>query len=90
MPLEERDFFKIPFSAGEIRKLAKGRTLSEMFARRSPSLAQMGLADTELSEKQILELMLKEPRLIRRPLVRIGDQLIVGANPKKVEEALAH
>ena len=91
LTLEERDFFKEPFTAAEIRELAAaGEGLSELFARRSPSLKAMGLAGQELPEQQMLQLMLKEPRLIRRPLVRLGDRLVVGANPKVVEAALAN
>jgi arsenate reductase-like glutaredoxin family protein len=32
--------------------------------------------------------MLQEPRLIRRPLVRMGSKLLVGASPKVIEAAL--
>ena len=86
--LNERDFFKDPFTEVEIRDLAEGTGIGQLFARRSPSLKQMGLADQELSEGEIVALMLKEPRLIRRPLVQIGEILLVGANLKAVEESL--
>ena len=86
--LEERDFFKEPFSAGELAELATGVGLAQLFARRSPSLKKMGLADKELSDSEMLDLMLKEPRLVRRPLVRIGNRLLIGANLKAVEAAL--
>lgn len=88
LELEERDYFKQPFTEREIRELAATVGLSQMFARRSPSLAKLGLADRELSETEMLALMLKEPRLIRRPLVRLGGRLLVGASPKAVEAAL--
>ena len=87
--VQERDFFKEPLSEAEVRELAASVGLAQLFARRSPSLKAMGLADQEISEGQMLELMLKEPRLIRRPLVRIGGKLLVGASPKAVEAALA-
>ena len=87
--LEERDFFKDGFTEAEILGLAEGVGLSQLFARRSPSLKQMGLAGQELSEEQMLDLMLKEPRLVRRPLVRLGDRLLIGANIKAVEATLA-
>ena len=76
--MEERDFFKEPFSDGELRDLAADVGLSQIFARRSPSLKKMGLADKELSDSEMLELMLKEPGLVRRPLVRIGNRLLIG------------
>ena len=87
--LEERDYFKDPFSESEIRELAQSDSISAMFARRSPSLKKLGLADQELSEEEMVSLMLQEPRLVRRPLVLMDGKLLVGANIKAVEAALA-
>ena len=42
----------------------------------------------DLSDEQMVSLMLQEPRLVRRPLVRMGGRLLVGANLKAVEAAL--
>ena len=86
--MEERDFFKESFSEAEVRELAAPVGLSEIFARRSPSLKKLGLAGSELSEEKMLQLMLEEPRLIRRPLVKVGERLLVGANLKTLEAAL--
>ena len=87
--LEERDYFKDPFSESEIRELAQSDSISAMFARRSPSLKKLELADKELSEEEMVSLMLQEPRLVRRPLVLMDGKLLVGANIKAVEAALA-
>ena len=89
MELEERDFFKEPFTQQEIQELASDVGTAQIFARRSPSLKKMGLADQDLSDEQMVSLMLQEPRLVRRPLVRIGGRLLVGANLKAVEAALS-
>ena len=87
--MEERDFFKETLTEQEIRELAKDVGVAQIFAKRSPSLKQMGLADQELSDEKMLELMLQEPRLIRRPLVNLEGQLLVGANLKTIEAALS-
>ncbi|CAI8057083.1 DNA mismatch repair protein MutS [Geodia barretti] len=63
--------------------------IAAMFATRSPSLKKMGLNANDLSDDRKLELMLEEPRLVRRPIVKVGDQLLVGANIKAITEALA-
>ena len=89
MELEERDFFKEPFTQQEIQDLATDVGTAQIFARRSPSLKKMGLADQDLSDEKMVSLMLQEPRLVRRPLVRIGGRLLVGANIKAVEAALS-
>ena len=89
MELEERDFFKEPFTQQEIQDLASDVGMAQIFARRSPSLKKMGLADQDLSDEQMVSLMLQEPRLVRRPLVRMGGRLLVGANIKAMEAALS-
>jgi arsenate reductase/regulatory protein spx len=63
--------------------------LSEIFAWRSPSIKQMGLAGQDISEDEMVNLMLQEPRLVRRPLIRVGDRLLVGGNIKAIEATLA-
>ena len=92
MEIEERDFFKDPFSRDELQDLARvmgpEEGLGGLFARRSPSLKKLGLDGQDLPESRMMELMLQEPRLIRRPLVRIGGKLVVGASLKIMEAAL--
>ena len=89
LDLEERDFFKEPFSEAEINDLAALAPLSDLFAWRSPSLKKLGLAGQELPDAELLKLMLQEPRLIRRPVTRLGDKLLIGSNQKVLEQALA-
>ncbi|NQW23177.1 MAG: hypothetical protein HQ475_07010 [SAR202 cluster bacterium] len=60
-----------------------------IFARRSPSLKKMGLADQALSDDEMVKLMLEEPKLVRRPLIKVGNKLMVGAGNAVVEEAIA-
>ena len=88
LEVAERDFFKEPLSAGELEELAGLAPLAELFAWRSPSLKKLGLAGQELADEELRRLMLAEPRLMRRPVIRRGDRLVIGANLKAVEEAL--
>ena len=89
LELTERDYFKEPLSEGEILELASLASLSDLFAWRSPSLKKMGLAGQDLSEAEMLRLMQEEPRLLRRPVTRVGDKLIIGSSPKVIEQELA-
>ena len=57
--LEERDYFKEPLSEAEIREMAALAGIDQIFARRSPSLKQMGLAGQDLSEDEMVNLMLQ-------------------------------
>ena len=60
-----------------------------MFNPRSPSVKSMGLEPAKLSNDKLIDLMLQEPRLVRRPVVRIGDKVYFGADSKVLEELLA-
>jgi arsenate reductase-like glutaredoxin family protein len=59
-----------------------------MFNQRSPSVKSMGLDPAKLSNDKLIDLMLQEPRLIRRPVVRIDDKVYFGADSKVLEKIL--
>lgn len=90
LELEERDYFKEPLNEAEVMELASLASLSDLFAWRSPSLKKLGLAGQDLSEAEMLRLILDEPRLLRRPVTRLGDKLIIGSSPKLLEQELAN
>jgi len=83
--INERDFFKNTFNQSEIDELLQGKPASEMFNFRSPSFKQLGLERDKLSDKELIDLMLKEPRLIRRPVVRIDGNIYFNANKSVLE-----
>jgi arsenate reductase-like glutaredoxin family protein len=85
--INERDFFKDTFDRVEIEELLQGKPASEMFNFRSPSFRKLGLERDKLSDNELINLMLKEPRLVRRPVVRIEDKVYFNAN-KSVLESL--
>jgi arsenate reductase len=86
--INERDFFKNPFSQYEIEELLKGKPASEMFNFRSPSFKQLGLEREKLSDKELIDLMLKEPRLVRRPVVRIDGNVYFSAGKSVLENLI--
>ena len=85
--LEERDFFQDRFSEGELRSLIGGRSPSEVFSWNSPSFKKLGLTREEVEDDELITLMLEEPRLIRRPLIRVADRLVIGTDRKAMEQA---
>jgi arsenate reductase (glutaredoxin) len=69
--------------------LLQGKPAIEMFNPRSPSVKSMGLEPEKLSNDKLIDLMLQEPRLVRRPVVRIGDQVYFGVDSKVLEKILS-
>jgi arsenate reductase-like glutaredoxin family protein len=76
--LEERDFFNEPFTVDELGALLGDTPPSEIFSWRSPSVKKMNLNRDELSDEDLIRLMVEEPRLVRRPLVEVDGRLVVG------------
>jgi len=89
LEVSDRDFFKDTLSEAEVRELASMAGAENIFARRSPSLKKLGLAGKELSDDEMIKLMLQEPKLVRRPLLKVGGKLMVGGGSAAVEEAIA-
>jgi arsenate reductase/regulatory protein spx len=89
LEVTDRDFFKETFSESEIRELAAMVGTENIFARRSPSLKKLSLVDKELSDDEMVNLMLQEPKLVRRPLMKVGGKLMVGGGTAAVEAAIA-
>jgi regulatory protein spx len=83
--IDERDFFKVPFSRAEIEELLQGEPTSEMFSFRSPSFKSLGLEKDKLGDRELIDLMLKEPRLVRRPVVRLDGKVYFGADKSVLE-----
>jgi arsenate reductase-like glutaredoxin family protein len=84
----ERDFFKDGFSRDEIEDLLQGRPASEMFNFRSPSFSKLGLSREDLSNDGLVDLMLNEPRLVRRPVVRLRGNVYFGADRSVLEKLM--
>lgn len=81
-----REIFKEPLRPDEIRELAALASLIELFSWRSPTARAKGLQPGALSDEEMVEMIAAEPRLIRRPIVRAGDRLIIGADKAAADE----
>jgi len=86
--IHDRDFFKNPFARSEIEDLLQGKPAAEMFNFRSPSFKKLNVEREKLSDENLMDLMLQEPRLIRRPVVKIGGKVHFGATSNVLENLL--
>jgi Spx/MgsR family transcriptional regulator len=86
VPYEKREYFKRRFTGDELRALFArvGVSPREMLSLRSRPYKNLGLADRELTDDEIFELMAEYPALIRRPLLIAGAEVQVGFNREKL------
>lgn len=59
-----------------------------MFSWRSPSAKPYRAKRGELSEDELIDLMLEEPRLIRRPILITGKKVLFGFDATEYAERL--
>jgi arsenate reductase len=64
--IQKRDFFKDPFSEGELKKIVKlsGLNPIELLRKRDKMYKELKLDITKPSESKIIQLMVKYPGLI--------------------------
>ena len=62
----------------EIRNLSKLSSTDEMFSWRSPSSTPYRDIRGKATDKELIDLMASEPRLIRRPILTDGAQIVFG------------
>ena len=56
----------------------------DLLRRGEPEYKELGLGNQNLSEQQLIQLMIKHPKLIERPIVIAGDKAVIGRPPEQV------
>lgn len=86
-----RDFFKSRFSREELQSLLAEAGLSarELLSTRSKVYKARQLEIDGLADDALLDLMIDEPTLLRRPIVLGAGQVIVGHNPARLDAMIS-
>ena len=56
----------------------------ELMRRGEAEYKELGLADESLSRSALIEAMITSPKLIQRPIVVAGDEIVIGRPPEAV------
>ena len=76
--VKARNLLTQSWSPETLYQFLKDRPLWEWFNRTAPQIRDGEILPEKLDEQTALELMVKYPILIRRPLIQIGDRCTVG------------
>ncbi|WP_407730248.1 arsenate reductase (glutaredoxin) [Pseudomonas helleri] len=83
-------YLDTPLEATQLRSLQGKLGLSARQLLRSgeDEYKALNLADTSLSDEQLIAAMAAHPKLIERPILVAGDKAVIGRPPEKVLEIL--
>ncbi len=83
-----KNLLSTKWSAPGLKEFFEGKPKNEWFNMSAPLIKDGFLNPVVLTEEQALEAMIKEPILIKRPLIKKGDIKLSGFNPAEIREKL--
>jgi arsenate reductase (glutaredoxin) len=87
MDFETISYLENPLSESELKKLLHAAGLRPIDALRTNEAAyRQQVADRDLSEEQLIRVMVKHPELIQRPIVVRGSQAVLARPADKLVE----
>jgi len=84
------NYYVEPLSKTKLAELIRkmGITPRELLRTSEPVYRELGLGKRELTNDQIVSLMVKHPDLIQRPIVERGNRAVLGRPVENVKEIL--
>jgi arsenate reductase len=86
--LEERDYGKNPLSERELRELVGDAPVADFLNPRNELYRAKKMKQNPPSKEEAIRLILKEPNLLKRPVVVKGKKRILGYDEAALESLL--
>lgn len=88
MDFEERDYGKNPFSEKELREIIGDGSIEMFLNTRTPLYRERNMKQKPPSKDEAIKLMLKDPNLLKRPVIIKGKKKFTGFNEAELKELL--
>ena len=84
------NYFEEPLTKSTLTKLVKslGIPPRDLLRKNEKIYKELGLSKKELSDSEIIDLMVKHPDLIQRPIVIKGKEVILARPAEEIERLL--
>jgi Spx/MgsR family transcriptional regulator len=84
--VQERHLFRETPSRQELLTLLSltSEGLDELLATRSSTFKSLNLNVDDMLLSDVIDLLIQEPKLLRRPILTDGEAIVVGYNPEKL------
>jgi arsenate reductase len=85
---EKVNYYIEPFSKTKLKSLVKKMKMnpSEILRKNEKIYKELKIREKNFSEDQILDLMIKYPDLVQRPIIEKGKKAILARPPERIKE----
>ncbi len=83
-------YLDTPLDAAQLRSLLSKLNISarQLLRTGEDEYKTLNLADSSVSDEQLIEAMAAHPKLIERPILVAGNKAVIGRPPEKILEIL--
>ena len=84
------NYYEVPLTVAELRGLVEklGLAPRDLLRKDEALYRELQLGQRELSDDEIIKLMVENPDLMQRPIVVRGDKAVLGRPPENVKALL--
>jgi len=89
-PFTAINYYEQPFTKAQLKSLLKKAGLSpkDVLRTKEDLYKDLGLAKKSLSDEELVDLMVKHPDLIQRPIVEKGEQAMLARPAESIKKLL--
>jgi Spx/MgsR family transcriptional regulator len=85
---EEREYGRNPFTEKELREIIGDGPIEKFLNTRTPLYRERNMKQKPPTKDEAIKLMLKDPNLLKRPVIIKGKKKLTGFNEAEVKELL--
>lgn len=85
---DEREYGKHPLSEKELRGIIGDDPIEPYLNTRTPLYREKGMKQKPPSKDEAIELILRDPNLLKRPVIIKGKRKLTGFNEAEVKQLL--
>jgi arsenate reductase-like glutaredoxin family protein len=88
IPFKEREYGKKPLSEKELREIIGDGPIEMFLNTRTPLYRERKMKEKPPAKEAAIKLMLKDPNLLKRPVLIKGKKKLAGFNESEVKQLL--
>ena len=85
---EEREYGKNPFTEKELRDIIGDEPIEKFLNTRTPLYREKNMKQKPPAKDEAIKLILKDPNLLKRPVIIKGKKKLTGFDEAEVKELL--